>query len=167
MLFTNIQLDDFTDTLAHFLEQLEMEGKGVKERDWVMMSIVNLGTILENGKASGVIHQVGELGPREGPNISGAGFRVVVKRATTISEDEETKMDVDDGGELKPIAAAVHVSPKSPTRKASPFARSTLNPYLTVALTSLTTVSKHPQRSIYSNGRFLGRAREILRYRTT
>jgi hypothetical protein len=35
----------------------------------------------------------------------------VVKRATTIAEDEETKMDVDDGGELKPTAAAVHGSP--------------------------------------------------------
>jgi hypothetical protein len=32
-----------------------------------------------------------------------------------------------------------------PTRKPSPFARSTLNPYLTVILTFLATVLKHPQ----------------------
>jgi protein SMG6 len=29
MLSTNIQLDDFTGTLASFLERLEMEGEGV------------------------------------------------------------------------------------------------------------------------------------------
>jgi len=51
MLFTNIQLDDFTDTLAHFLERLEMEGEGVEECDWVMVSVVNVGTIL--GRWSG------------------------------------------------------------------------------------------------------------------
>jgi hypothetical protein len=32
---------------------------------------------------------------------------------------------------------------KKPTRKASPFARATLNPYLTVILTFLSTISKH------------------------
>ena len=31
---------------------------------------------------------------------------------------------------------------KYPTRKSSPFARSTLNPYLTIVLTFLTTLSK-------------------------
>jgi len=31
------------------------------------------------------------------------------------------------------------------TRKASPFARSTLNPYLSVMLTFLATVTKHPE----------------------
>ena len=34
---------------------------------------------------------------------------------------------------------------RHPTRKSSPFARSTLNPYLTVLLTFLATVLKHPQ----------------------
>jgi protein SMG6 len=37
MLFINIQLDDFTGTLACFLERLEMEGEGVEEREWIMM----------------------------------------------------------------------------------------------------------------------------------
>jgi hypothetical protein len=37
MLFTSIQLDDFTGTLARFLERLEMEGEGVEERKWIMM----------------------------------------------------------------------------------------------------------------------------------
>jgi hypothetical protein len=47
MLFTNVQLDDFMDTLTCFSEQLEMEGEDVKERDWVMMSVINLSTIPE------------------------------------------------------------------------------------------------------------------------
>ena len=146
-----------------------MEGEGVEERDWVMMGAINLGAVLEYGRASGVIS------PRDGPNFGGGGVRVVVKRATTIVEDDETKMDVDDTGDSK--LAAIHASPvssevddtlmaqeyptsfklatqltfsmlsyalKNPTRKASPFARATLNPYLTIALTFLSTISKHP-----------------------
>ena len=41
MLFTNIQLDGFTGTLARFLGRLEMEGEGVEEREWVMMGVIN------------------------------------------------------------------------------------------------------------------------------
>lgn len=42
MLFTNIRLGDFTGTLARLLERLEMEGEDVEERDWVMVSAINL-----------------------------------------------------------------------------------------------------------------------------
>src|SRR5882762_1693077 len=42
MLFTNIQLNNFPGTLAHFLKRLEMEGESVEECEWVMMGIVNL-----------------------------------------------------------------------------------------------------------------------------
>jgi hypothetical protein len=178
MLFTNIQLDDFAGTLARFLERLEMEGEGVEEREWVMMGVVNLGAVLEYGRASSVVRCAGGFGMKEGTNLGSAGVKVVVKRATTIIEDEETKMDIDDGSDLR-LAAAVlpslatsaadeavlkiadqypapfklaaqlafsmlsHVL-KNPTPKASPFARSTLNPYLTIVLTFLATLSKHP-----------------------
>jgi hypothetical protein len=98
---------------------------------------------------------------------------VVVKKATTIVKDEE-KMDVDDTGDLKSLMEALlaatdiddtqtgyqypvsfklavqimfsmlsHVL-KNCTRKVSPFARATLNPYLTVILTFISTISKHP-----------------------
>lgn len=74
MLFTNIQLEDFHATLARFLERLEMEGKGVEERDWIMMGVINLGAVLEYGKPSGVILNTGGLGgAREGTNSTGAG----------------------------------------------------------------------------------------------
>ena len=55
MLFANIQLDDFPCTLAHFLERIEMEGEGVEEREWIMMGVINIGAILEYGRASSVV----------------------------------------------------------------------------------------------------------------
>jgi protein SMG6 len=163
MLFTNIQLDGLTGTLARFLERLEMEGEDVEEREWIMTSIV--------GRAGGF------GGTKEGMHTNSSGVKVMVKRATTIAEDEETKMGVDDSAELK-LTMAAQASPatseadeaasamvdecpipfklaaqltfamlshvlKYPTRKPSPFARSTLNPYLTTILTFLTTLSKH------------------------
>jgi protein SMG6 len=50
MVFTNVQLDDFAGTLAHFLGRLEMEGEGIEERKWVMMGVVNLGALLDYGR---------------------------------------------------------------------------------------------------------------------
>ncbi|KZP24291.1 hypothetical protein FIBSPDRAFT_1012202, partial [Athelia psychrophila] len=55
IVFANIQLDGFHATLARFLERLEMEGEGVEEREWIMMGVINLRSVLEYGKASGVI----------------------------------------------------------------------------------------------------------------
>ena len=55
MLFTNIQLDDFTGTLARFLKRLGMEGRGVEEHEWVLVGAINLGAVLEYGKASSVV----------------------------------------------------------------------------------------------------------------
>ncbi|KZP20887.1 hypothetical protein FIBSPDRAFT_861344 [Athelia psychrophila] len=169
MMFTNIQLDDFHTTIARFLERLEMEGEGVEVREWIMMGVINLGSVLEYGKASGVIRNAGGFGAREGTNLGSAGVRVVVKRATTIAEDDESRMDVDSLGtgiQASPanseIDEAAYEYPaaftlaaklaftmlshvlKRPTRKASPFARSTINPYVTVLLTFLTTLTKQP-----------------------
>src|ERR1700676_4025246 len=62
MLFTNIQLDNFTGMFARFLERLEMEGLGVEEREWVMMGIINLGAVLEYGRASCVVRRAGGFG---------------------------------------------------------------------------------------------------------
>ncbi|KAF7969179.1 hypothetical protein HWV62_28007 [Athelia sp. TMB] len=110
-----------------------------------------------------------------GTNLGGAGVRVVVQRATTIAEDDESRIDVD-GSDTKPgvdlqaslasltnseMAKAVYeLYPaaftlaanfaftmlsyvlKRPTRKASPFARSTINPYVTIILTFLATLIK-------------------------
>ena len=81
MLFTHIQLDDFTGTLACFVERLEMEGEGVEGQ-----------------------------------------FKLTTRLTFSM------------------LSYAL----KNPTQKASPFAWATLNPYLTIALTFLSTISKHP-----------------------
>ena len=80
MLFTNIQLDDFPGTLARFLERLEMEGEGVEEREWVMMGIVNLGAVLEYGRASSVVRRAGGFGGvKDGTNVGGgSGVKAMV-----------------------------------------------------------------------------------------
>ena len=196
MLFTNIQLDDFQPTLARFIERLEIEG--AEEREWIMMGIVNIASILEYGRPGGILRKVGCVGPKEvgghGPQAAIAiAMRVQVKKvAAGILESgvDEERMDVDEE-HLNPLSHhpsrsmdSIMKSPvlrdaeprtdsghsngdgipdhppafkfalqlvfqmlssvlRHPTRKPSQYARSTLNPYLTVLLTFLATVLKH------------------------
>ena len=173
MLFTNIQLDDFTPTLARFLERLEIED--AEERQWIMMAVINISAIMEYGGPS-VLRKVGGLGgSREVNGVT--PVRVVAKRSPVIHHEdvrEDRQMDVDDESPRVPFAAA-HVSPalsdadlatelpprfkfamqltfsmltfvlRHPTRKASQFSKPSLNPYLTVVLTFLVTMTKHAE----------------------
>ncbi|KAJ7172704.1 hypothetical protein C8R46DRAFT_1086975 [Mycena filopes] len=168
MLFTNIQLDDFQPTLARFIERLEIEG--AEEREWIMMAIVNICAVLEYGKPLGVLKKGGGVGTRDMSGASAVAMRVMAKRAQAEDDKDKDKMDVDEEGiqqqtspAMSEAEAATTEAPASfrfalqllfamlshvlrrPTRKSSPFARSTLNPYLTVVLTFLATVLKHPQ----------------------
>ncbi|KXN82534.1 Telomerase-binding protein EST1A [Leucoagaricus sp. SymC.cos] len=160
MLFTNIQLDDFQPTLARFLERLAIEG--AEEREWIMMAIINIASVLEYGKPSGLLRRMGGVGGRE------ANGRVIAKKTAT---SEENKMDVDDEHghghipqtsptlseadsympedppaftyALQLTFAILSFVLRNPTRKATEFSRSSLNPYLTVLLTFLATILKH------------------------
>ena len=182
MLFTNIQLDDFQPTLARFVERLEIEG--VEEREWIMMAVINVTSVLEYGRPNGVLRRLGCFGSKDGPQA--AAMRVMAKKAAAgvpgsvrpcHGNPGEEKMDVDDEHHQKgfdrdqdiamrspstalpdpdlpdlppafkfalqlTFAVLSHVL-KKPTRKASQYSRSTLNPYLTVLLTFLATVLKH------------------------
>jgi len=171
MLFTNIQLDDFSPTLARFLERIEIEG--AEEREWIMMAVVNISAILEYGRPSGMLRKVGLVGTREGGH-GGATVRVVSKKTHVMpahleDDGDEKRMDVDDetfkgDPQVSPALSDADIPTelpvplkfamelafsmlslvlRNPTRKASPFARSTLNPYLSVMLTFLATVTKH------------------------
>jgi protein SMG6 len=107
MLFTNIQLDDFQPTLARFIERLEIEG--TEEREWIMMGVINIASIMEYGRPGGVLRKVGCVGSKE---VGGHGLqtasviamRVQAKKvAAGISESktalggvDEEKMDVDE-----------------------------------------------------------------------
>ena len=173
MLFTHIQLNNFTGTLTHFLESLEMEGNNIEECEWIMMGIVNLSMILNYNRASGVIHWSGGLGTREGSNLGTMAIQIVIKKPTAIVEDDDAKMDIVDfkdknktspttskadkatgsyaneySASFKLVAQLTfamlsHVL-KSPMQKSLPFAKSTLNLYMTIVLTFLATISRHP-----------------------
>ncbi|KAF7304708.1 PINc domain-containing protein [Mycena kentingensis (nom. inval.)] len=163
MLFTNINLDDFAVTLARFIERLEIEG--ADERDWIMMAVVNISAVLEYGKPTGVLKKSGGVGAtRDGATSS---MRVMSKRAQ--AEDDKNKMDVDDDNMQPTSPAMSEVEPdlaeppvsfrlaqelmfamlshvcRHPMRKSNPYARSNLNPYLSITLTFLATLLKHPQ----------------------
>ncbi|KZP02206.1 hypothetical protein FIBSPDRAFT_880502 [Athelia psychrophila] len=120
-------------------------------------------------KQSGVIRNAGGFGAREGTNLGSVGVRVMVKRATTITEDDESRMDVDSLGtgiQASPANSEIneaayeypaaftfaaklvfsmlsHVLERL-TRKVSPFAHSTINSYVTILITFLTTLTKQP-----------------------
>ncbi|OJA21630.1 hypothetical protein AZE42_09745 [Rhizopogon vesiculosus] len=98
MLFTNIQLDDFSATLARFLERIEIEG--AEEREWIMMAVVNIGAVLEYGRPGGVLRKIGVVGTREG-GAGSAPVRVVAKKIHAMpahleDDGDEKRMDVDD-----------------------------------------------------------------------
>src|ERR1700685_755284 len=87
---------NLTTLQACFLERLEMEDS-VKERKWVMMGGINLGAVLKYGKALSVVRQAGGFGGvKELTTLSSPYVKVMVKKATTILKNEETKMDIED-----------------------------------------------------------------------
>ena len=120
MLFTNIQLDDFKRVLERFQEKLQIGGKHfsarrasaslmcaidgeqVEEREWVMMALVNIGSLLEYGRPTAVLRRVAGIETRStgGPNLSptlptgAAAGRIKVLMAKRLDGDP-SKMDVD------------------------------------------------------------------------
>ncbi|KAJ3473398.1 hypothetical protein NLI96_g13022 [Meripilus lineatus] len=59
MLFTNIQQNDFEGMPTQFEEKLVIEGgKYIKEREWIMMAVINISAILEYRKQTAVLKHV-------------------------------------------------------------------------------------------------------------
>ncbi|KAG1823448.1 uncharacterized protein BJ212DRAFT_1476331 [Suillus subaureus] len=141
MLFTNIQLDNFSPTLACFIKHIEIEG--AEEHKWIMMA----GT----GSPAVKVAKKCQVAP------------------TFRDEDSEEKwMDMDDEGASQASPALLDANMPAeflvsfklalelafsmlsfvlcnPMQKASPFACSTLNPYILVMLTFLATITKHAE----------------------
>jgi hypothetical protein len=67
MLFTNIQLDNFQSTLVRLIERLQIED--VEERDWIMMAVINVSSVLKNGKPTGVLRSCV-------PSVSGSQYQL-------------------------------------------------------------------------------------------
>jgi hypothetical protein len=111
MLFTNIQLDNFQPTLARFIERLEIEG--AEEREWIMMGVVTIASIMEYGRPGGVLRKLGCVGSKEvgGHGLQAAcaiAMKVQVKKVaagileskTMLGEVNEESMDVDNMNSL-------------------------------------------------------------------
>jgi protein SMG6 len=90
MLFTNIQLDDFTPTLARLLERLSIEEP--EAREWTMMAAINIGALLEYGRPQDVLRCADVLGQLD-RNPAAAATVTKVKLTRRTHTDE--KMDVD------------------------------------------------------------------------
>ena len=174
MLFTNIQLDGFRPTLSRLLERLQIEE--VEERDWMMMAVVNIGSILEYGRPTAVLKQISGIVPAIPPlpksrTSSKKEERRDSDRMDVDAEEEDIKMVTADGVTSSPIVSKadadldgdlpVHLklalqltfsmlsqALSRPMRKI-PFQRDTLNPYITIILTFVSTVVKSDHWSIF------------------
>ena len=152
MLFTNIQLDDFSPTLARLLERLSIEEPDARE--WTMMAAINIGALLEYGRPQGVLRRADVLGPLD---RNPAMATTKVKLARKAHMDEKMEVDGDERRRSTDIEDAT-------TSQEPPFAfkmaqeltfsmlahalRSTRdgpNSYVTVILTFLQTVLRKPE----------------------
>jgi protein SMG6 len=165
MLFTNIQLDDFAPILARLLERLGIEEP--EGREWTMMAVINIGALLEYGRPQGVLRRTGVLGPQDRtPIVVPAAGKVKLARKPQADE----RMDVD-GDEHKrssdveapnprisPVLSDASASTEPPpafkmaqelTFKMLAHAlrstRDVPNPYVTILLTFLQTILRHPE----------------------
>ncbi|KAI0362699.1 hypothetical protein OH77DRAFT_1529844 [Trametes cingulata] len=91
MLFTNIQLDDFK------------RGEQVEEREWIMMALINIGSLFEYGRPTAVLRRVAGIETRT-PGAPGASpilangataGKIKVLMAKRL-EGDHSKMEVDD-----------------------------------------------------------------------
>jgi protein SMG6 len=92
MLFTNIQLDDFSSTLARLLERLRI--KEPEGREWATMAVVNIGALLEFGRPQGFLRHSGALGQDRNPAAIVAVSKVKLARKAQV--DERMEVDGDD-----------------------------------------------------------------------
>ena len=171
MLFTNIQLDDFSATLSRLLERLSIEEP--EEREWTMMATVNVGALLEYGRPQGVLRRSGALGQVDRiPAAMAAASKV--KLARKAQADDRMEVDGDErrqSSDLEAVHAqsppATQALPVHPDTAASlepppafkmaqelTFAllshalrskRDNPNSYVTILLTFLQTVLQHPE----------------------
>lgn len=154
MIYTKVDLDDFRPTLSRFIERLELEG--AEDREWIMMATVNIASVLEYGKPNGFFKRLGGVGGRD-PSTAATAMRLAKREAADDRMDVDgsaappSRSSSDEDDISVPLKFALQLSfsmlsyvLRHPTRKSSQYARSTVNPYLTVFLTFLSTILKNP-----------------------
>jgi protein SMG6 len=164
MLFTNIQLDDFSPTLARLLERLTIEEP--EAREWTMMAAINIGALLEYGRPQGVLRRADVLGQLDRNPAAAAAAATKVKHARKAHTDEKMEVDGDERRRSSDMEAlnAPGSSANATASHEPPFAfkmaqeltfsmlahalRSTRdgpNSYVTILLTFLQTVLRKPE----------------------
>lgn len=157
MLFTRIDLDNYSTVMSRFMERLEEDASldGVSRKacvtqvDWLLMGTVNLAAILQYGSESGLI--------RKALAQEGASRR----RQQPLNEEEgEDGEEEDEDTPLIPQHSSPTTPPPSYTLAVDhafavlefafvhPFRQQgihqVLNPYLTILLTFLATIFRNP-----------------------
>jgi protein SMG6 len=154
MLFTKIDLDNFPDVMARFMERLEEDARldGVSRKatvtqvDWILMASVNIAAILQYGIQAGVV--------RKALSIEGQERRRAQAAAEEDDEDEENgehhHEEEVNGHDVVPeitptYTHALHLAFSvlqftfdHPTRQQG--LNVVLNPYITLFLTFLSTL---------------------------
>ena len=170
MLFTNIQLDDFSSTLARLLERLRIEEP--EGREWVMMAAVNIGALLEYGRPHGFLRRSCGLGQDRNPAAIAAATKMkLVRKAQAddrmeVDGDERRRSSDVDPSNLQGVST-IQISPALsdalPSLEPSPSfqmaqditfgmlahalrsTRDVPNPYVTILLMFLQTIVRHPE----------------------
>ena len=167
MLFTNIQLDDFSPTLARLLERLSIEEPEAQE--WTMMAAINIGALLEYGRAQGVLRRAGIGQLDRNPVAAAAVTKVKLARKSQMDErmevdGDERRRSVDMEAQGPSTAQAFSIPSDSEASAEAPFTfkmaqeltfsmlahalrsrRDGPNAYVTVILTFLQTVFRNPE----------------------
>ncbi|KAI0303402.1 hypothetical protein B0F90DRAFT_1911396 [Multifurca ochricompacta] len=172
MLFTKIQLDDFSPTLARLLERLSIEEP--EEREWAMMAAVNIGALFEYGRPQGFLRRTGALGQldRTPAAIATASKVKLVRKAQAdermdVDGDERRRSSDQEVSNKPQGVSAIQVSPvlsdissslePPPVFKMAQELTFTMlahalrskhdvpNPYVTILLTFLQAVLRHPE----------------------
>ena len=164
MLFTKIQLDDFQLMLSRLLERLQIEE--IEERDWMMMAVINIGSVLEYGHPTAVLKKIGGIVPTISPLLkSRTSFEKEERKDSDIVDvdaEEVTRspaiarVDTDQDGDLPvhlkhslQLAFSMLSEALSQPMRRTPFQRDTLNPYITVILTFVSTAIKSDHWPIF------------------
>ena len=144
MIFADIQLDDFQCTLSRLLEHLQTEV--IEERDWMMMAVVNIGSILEYGRPTAVLKWVSCIVPTIPP--------LPESRASSKKEERRdsdcTDIDAIPIHLRLPLQLTFSMFSQAlsrPTRSISPR-KDLLNPYVTIILTFVSVVVRDDHWSI-------------------
>ncbi|KAF8128138.1 hypothetical protein EV363DRAFT_1297812 [Boletus edulis] len=129
---------------VRFLERIE-DGE---ERQWIMMAVTNIGALLEYGRPGGVLRRAGDPEEKRIDVDDDAAKPESLKTQTSpVLSDPPLSIELSQAFKyaMQLSFSMLSLVLRNPTRKSSPFAESTLNPYLTVLLTILVTVSKHAE----------------------